>query len=214
MTLIALFLTAAWADTYQADMYVPNDVPYGQPAGKKYSAIVGWPDVAVGEPDMVVGSDWQYITCRVDDGSVAVVFDATPEDNPGTIPSTATCTYGAHALVITLHPFVPAPYMPGEFVPSDGISYDLSPVIGTNPVHQLKLHPLPVGPAYIEGSWPARLSPTLPWAGVECGMFYHSVTGDPKLWIRVEATASADEGYCVLESSSGVPHAIPLTFVR
>ncbi len=185
----------------------------GKPAGGLISAFVAFADVADGHADTDVPSDWSYITCAVRDGSVYAYFSATPETFPSTVPSTASCTSGGYTLVLNLQQ-VPWPAShDASLVPAAGVTWDLTVPTGTNPTHRYAVYDLPAGPAYLEGSWPAQLTPSVLWDGVECGAGY-APNGSAKLWIRGLSTAAADEGYCVLQSASGVPHAIPLEIIR
>lgn len=59
----------------------------------------------------------------------------------------------------------------------------------------------------------ARLSPNVEWPGVRCAMTF-APNGNPTLQLYVHPEAPEDEGFCVLQSTSGVPHAISLEIHR
>jgi hypothetical protein len=152
------------------------------------------------------------VSCAVLDGDVFAIFTATPETFPTSFPSTATCTSQGYTLELNLRPKPwPAKHDP-SMDPQLGITLDLQ-TDGPYAMHTYRVYDLPVGPSYAEGRWPARLSPSVPWDGAECGMAY-TPDGAPRMWVRALISAAADEGYCVLQSESGVPHAIPLEILR
>jgi hypothetical protein len=88
----------------------------------------------------------------------------------------------------------------------------MSPVNG-NPRGGYRVFDLPTGPAYQEGTWLARLSPQVEWAGVQCTMAF-APNGNPTLQLFVHPDAPEDEGFCILQSTSGMPHAIALEVER
>lgn len=214
MMLLLAVLTAAHASTYGATLYVPDQAPVGMPSSTVFGNGATWEGIAAGEPDVVVASDFAHVTCAVENGDVNVTFSATPNDYPMVIPSTATCAYGGYTLNIDLIPITPNAYTSMDFVPTVGVSYDLAPTVGSNPLAQYHIHKLPSTASFVEAPGIARLSPTQVWSGVECGVSFRGDNGEPRLWTWIHPNAVAGSGYCLVNSTSGVPYAIPVAFTR
>jgi hypothetical protein len=211
-------VTAALAQSYSLNLRVPNAVPAGAPANALITTHTSVLGVADGFADTDVSSTWPYVTCKVRNGDVVITFSTGISNFPTSIPASATCTRDGYSLTVNL---APTPWLPwGQDMtnPSQGMHYDLSiptnrPDMAGGKLHVLDIQPLPVGPAYVAGAWPGRLTPTLEWDHVECGVFFNDA-GRALLKVRITVEAEEDEGYCVLTSQSGVPHAIPISFNR
>jgi len=212
MVFLLTVLTAAHAGTYGAALYVPDQAPAGMPSGTVFGSAVSWQGIAEGEADVVVASDFPHVTCSVEDGHVNVRFSATPDDFPMEIPPKATCSYGGHALEIDLVQVTPGAYTSMDLVPAVGVSYDLASTSG-NPTAQYHVHRLPGSARFVEGAGVARLSPIQVWSGVECGVRFRD-DGAPRLWTWIHPDAAAGSGYCLVNSHSGVPYAVPVAFTR
>jgi len=203
----------ALAQSYTVDLDVPDAVPVGTTSDHVIVAGLHFPGVAAGYADTTVPSSWSHLECHVEDGDVTVLFSATASTFPSTVPSTATCASGGYSLTVNLHEVPFPPYEDLTFTPSVGLTIDLTPPPGFSNLQRMSVHPLPVGPSYQEGSWQARLSPSIPWPGVQCTMEDRPSSG-PQLIVRVKHDAPVDEGYCVIQSTAGVDHAIPLEILR
>jgi hypothetical protein len=206
MLLHVLLSSNVQAETYTVDFPVVRSAPVENTDGQ-FLAIMAW-DVAQGYPNQSVASDWSYVVCEVLDGDFLLKFEAERNAWPSSFPPTATCSAGGYTLVANL---VAAPMDDDydlDFSPSVGIIIDSAPNVGFTRTYRL-----PTGQNYTTGTAQARLSPSTPWPGVNCGM---AVGGDGQPYFQISArpTAPADEGYCILRNAAGVPHAVAVTIAR
>jgi hypothetical protein len=203
-----LFSSLAAAATFEVSLAVVSPEPvFTELRGARVGGVSY--AVAAGYPDQIIPSDWEHVTCRIEEGVVHVEFVAFPGDWPTSFPPTATCSAGGHTLIVHL---VDEP-MDSDydlwFDPTVGLTIASAPKVGFG-----RTYLLPIGPGYVAGSWPAKLTPSTSWAGVTCSVGFRLDTGAPYFQVSADLVSPAASGYCELPSEAGAPHVIPLTITR
>lgn len=206
--LTLLLASLAHGTTYTTTLPVVRSAPTHGPSTQRWVTVQSW-DVGTTQSNQTVTSNWSYITCEVDNGSIVAVFKATPATWPTSFPSTATCTGGGHSLVLTLTA-APEPYpdYDDQLVPSIGITLNAD-----GNTWFWRNYELPATTTYEAGSWPAKLGPSTTWPGVTCKMKF-GAGGTPWLQLVVDETATENEGFCVLQRTASPNLSIDLTINR
>jgi len=208
--MLSLILSAALAQSYSVDFPVKASAPTELPSDHAITASLSFLGIAPGYADQTIASSWSYVKCAIDDESVVVQFTSTVASWPSSWPSSATCTGGGYSLTIHLKD----DEAPGaldydaDFVPSAGIFLEAA-----DDQYLSRTYNLPSGGSYTLGQWTGRLSPSVPWTGVEC--LVNTMDGDPKLQIVVRSDVAEGDGYCVIpHAGSNPPYVIAVDLDR